>query len=198
MKTNSKYYPLLKPLLNRPVFTAREAQALGVTYEALLYFVRIGLLERIERGVYKNPLHCSEIPVDLEGLVSSVLTIPNGVICLISALSYYEMTDEIPRRHWIAIPNSQRAPIRDLAKIIRMRNLTLGQTSVDIAGYQVRIFDRERCVVDAFRYLSKEIAIKALQAYLKGDGFRPDLTKLHRYAKELRSDITPYIQSLTT
>ena len=48
-----------------------------------------------------------------------------------------------------------------------MRNMSLGLTTVKMGKYKVKIFDRERTIVDAFRYLSDEIAIKALQAYLK-------------------------------
>jgi hypothetical protein len=55
-------------------------------------------------------------------------------------------------------------------------------------------------VVDAFRYLDKEIAIKALKAYLQGrvKGYRPDLKKLDSYAKALRVNIAPYVEAFAT
>ena len=65
--------------------------------------------------------------------------------------------------------------------------------------YEVKIFDRERTIVDSFRYLSDEIAIKALQSYLKPSGEKKaDLPKLSRYAKALRININKYIVALTT
>ena len=68
-----------------------------------------------------------------------------------------------------------------------------------IGKYVVKIFVRERTVVDAFRYLSHEIAIKALQLYLRSSkNLRPDLPKLSTYAKALRVSIAPYIMALTT
>ena len=80
-----------------------------------------------------------------------------------------------------------------------MRNMTLGLTTVKIGKYTVKIFDRERTVIDAFRYLNHEIAIKALQAYLQSSPLqKADLTKLSSYAKKLRININSYIMALTT
>jgi len=79
-----------------------------------------------------------------------------------------------------------------------MRNIDLGKKDIAIGEYNVQIFDRERCIVDAFRYLSKEIAIKALQRYFQSTTGRPDQKKLGAYAKALRVNITPYILSYTT
>ncbi len=79
-----------------------------------------------------------------------------------------------------------------------MRNIDLGRISITLGEYQVHIFDRERCIVDAFRYLSKEIAIKALQRYFQSRTAKPDPKKLGAYAKTLRVNITPYILSCTT
>jgi hypothetical protein len=68
-----------------------------------------------------------------------------------------------------------------------------------VGANHLKIFDRERTVVDAFRHLSHEIALKALQEYLKQrEPFRPNLDKLLKYAKSLRVNIYPYVMALTT
>lgn len=130
------------------------------------------------------------------GLIAA--SIPEGVICLISALCYYELTDQVMREIWIAIPHESYAPKRPNTKIIRMRNISLGKTEISIGEYKVKIFDQERCIIDAFRYLSKEIAIKALQRYFQSTFYKTDPKKLGTYAKKLRVNITPYILSCTT
>lgn len=103
------------------------------------------------------------------------------------------------REYWIAISNADKSPKRPHIRVVRMRNITLGLTTIKIGKYNVKIFDRERTVVDAFRYLSHEIAIKALQSYLKSStDQKPNLIKLSKYAKDLRINLTPYIMALTT
>ncbi len=165
----------------------------------LAYYCKKGMIERVSRGLYRVLDAPTGVTLDLEELVMTALSIPHGVICLVSALCYYNLTDQIMREYWIAIPNKDRSPKRPHARIVRMRNMTLGCTSVRIGKYKVKIFDPERTVVDAFRYLSHEVAIKALQRYLKGVGrSKPDIPKLSKYAILLKVDIAPYLMALTT
>lgn len=77
-----------------------------------------------------------------------------------------------------------------------MRNVELGRQEIQIGGSRVAIFDRERCVIDAFRYLSQEIAIKALKAYLFESSEKPDLHKLSNYSRLLRVNIEHYLIAL--
>ena len=196
---NSKYATQLANLLQMPIFKASEARTHGIPSRMLSYFCQTGKIERIGRGLYRVLDAFSGVEIDLEELVLTTSSIPHGVICLISALCYYHLTDQIMREYWIAVPNRDRMPSRPHTRIIRMRNVTLGQSTVKIGNYMVKIFDRERTVVDAFRYLSSEIAIKALQRYLKSfEDKKPDLPKLAKYAAILRVSIEPYILALTT
>ena len=190
---------LIDKLLTRPSFTAKEARGLGLHPSLLAYYTKQGVFERVSRGVYKNPKSKSDEHFNIEDLLITASSIPDGVICLISALSYYDMTDEIPRSHWIAVPNSVRAPKRDHTRIVRMRNISLGKEAVKIGKFSTHIFDRERCVVDAFKHLGVEVGVKALRAYLKTTkNRRPDFKKLNQYAKTLRVSIDKYILALTT
>lgn len=195
----SKYQTSLDVLLKKPIFTAIDAREQGIPPRMLAYFCHKEMIERVSRGLYRVLDASSGISLDLEELVLTASSIPHGVICLISALCYYDLTDQIMREYWIAIPNKNKSPKRPHIRVIRMRNMTLGQRTIKIGKYQVKIFDRERTIVDAFRYLNQEIAIKALQAYLKSSiDQKPDMIKLSKYAKALRVNITPYIMSLTT
>ena len=196
---NSKYASPLASLLRRPLFKASEARMLGIPTRMLSHYCRIGLIERISRGLYRVLDAPTGVSLDLEELVITALSVPHGVICLVSALCYYRLTDQIMREYWIAIPNKDRSPERPFIRVVRMRNITLGRTSVRIGQYSVKIFDKERTIIDAFRYLSHEVAIKALQMYLKGvGGAKPDLQKLTNYATLLKVPIGPYILALTT
>ena len=158
----------LKPLRKKPYFTVSEAERLGVYASLLAYHSRQGRIERVGKGLYRFPDSVADIPINWEDLIVTATSIPGGIVCLISALAMYELTDQLPRAHWIAVPHSSRAPRREKVRIVRMRNAELGATTTKLGDAHVRIFNRERTVVDAFRYLDKEIAIKALKAYLQG------------------------------
>lgn len=195
----AKYDTQIQIFAEMPVFTAAEARAAGIPSRMLSHFCKKGIIERVTRGVYKGSQAKIEIDFQWEDLALMAMGIPNGIICLISALCYYGLTDQIMRQFWIAIPHASKSPQRPKTRIIRMRNIQLGQTKIQLGTAHVKIFDKERTVVDSFRYLSKEIAIKALQAYLRQTGSaKPNLNKLLKYAKTLRVDIHPFIMALTT
>ena len=187
----------LDSLLEKPMFRASEAHQLGVSSSLLAYYVNQGLLERIARGIYRKPDSTPNVDFIWEDLVITAHSIENGVICLTSALSIYELTDEIPRQHWIAIPNATTVPKRKNLKAIRMRDTKTGVTTINLGGEKIKIFSIERTLVDAFRFLSKEVAIKALKQALNGPK-KIDIQKIQTYAKKLRINIDPYLITATT
>jgi predicted transcriptional regulator of viral defense system len=192
------YLKKLEPFINVPIFTSAEAEKQNVPRHALAYLVKRGTLERIYPGAYHFSQYEPEVEFQWENLALVAASIPHGVICLISALCYYDLTDQIMREIWIAVPHESHPPKRPNTRIIRMRNVKLGKIAIALGEYNVHMFDRERCIVDAFRYLSKEIAIKAIQRYFHSTKYKPDPKKLGAYAKTLRVNITPYILSYTT
>lgn len=83
-------------------------------------------------------------------------------------------------------------------KIVRMRNLSLGKTKIKIGNVTLAIFNRERTIVDAFRYLSRETALKALKIALTKKGSdKIDIEKIRKYARKLRVKIEPFLIAMT-
>lgn len=193
-----KYLKQLEQFTNCSLFTAIEAEKQGIPRHALAYLVEKGTLERIYPGAYRFSQYEPEVEFQWENLALIATSIPEGIICLISALCYYDLTDQIMREIWIAVPHQSHPPKRPNTRIIRMRNVTLGKIELMLGEHKIHIFDRERSVVDAFRYLNKEIAIKAIKRYFQNTTYKPDPKKLGDYAKALRVNITPYILSITT
>jgi predicted transcriptional regulator of viral defense system len=195
---STEAFSTLAPLLEKPFFTSKEARALGV-YPALLdYYVKTGRLNRVRRGVYQRVGYHNPSGFRWEDLIETVYSIQGSVICLISALAVYDLTEEMPRQHWLAISHGTSVRSARGVKIVRYRNIGLGRTQIELEGVKVPIFDQERTIVDAFRFLSRETAIKALKAAIaKGGKNRIDLIKLQEYAKKLRFNITPYLMSIT-
>ena len=82
---------------------------------------------------------------------------------------------------------------------MRTRDIELGRTEIKIGSEKIPIFNPERTIVDSFRYLSIEVAIKALKAGLEGrSGKKLDLIKLQTYAQKRKVNITPYVLTATT
>ncbi len=74
-----------------------------------------------------------------EDLIEAVNSLPGGVICLISALAVYEITEEIPRQDWIAVTHKTSIERGETFKIVRFRNMELGKTSIDLNGVNLPI-----------------------------------------------------------
>ena len=193
--TNKK----LRKILKKPLFSAKDAKKAGIYPSLINYYIKKGYVERVSRGIYKSAF--SELDVDFqwEDLVITTNSVPNGVVCLLSALAFYELTDEIPRQHWIAVPHGTTVPKRPHTRFIRFRNMNLGKTKLKIGNEEIQIFNRERTIIDSFRLLSAEVFIKALKSGLKkSDSDAVSIKKLQQYAKKQHINITPYILATTT
>ncbi len=189
----------LTPLLKKTYFTSKEAREMGVHPAVLSYYVKTGHLKRIRRGVYQKADYQNPSAFRWEDLIEAVYSVKDGVVCLISALAIYDLTEEIPRQHWIAIRHETSVKSTKSMKIVRYRDIQLGRTEIELERTKISIFDQERTIIDAFRLLSRETAIKALKAAIAKKGKnRIDLIKLQEYAKKLRFNISTYLMSLTT
>ncbi|MEK7340101.1 MAG: type IV toxin-antitoxin system AbiEi family antitoxin domain-containing protein [Candidatus Rhabdochlamydia sp.] len=190
---------ILAHLLEKPYFTSKEAKDIGVHPATLSYYVKTGLLKRMRRGVYQGIGHQNSSTFLWEDLIETAYSIKGSVVCLISALAVYDLTEEIPRQHWLAIRHGTSTKTVRGIKVLRYRNMKLGRTEIELEGVKIPIFDRERTIIDAFHLLSRETAIKALKAAIaKGGKDRIDLIKLQEYAKKLRFNIAPYLMSIMT
>jgi len=125
----------------------RTAQALRAgIHPGTLYAMRdSGVLEVISRGVFRlseNP------PLDNPDLVTVATRIPSGVICLISALAFYELTTQIPHEVHIALPRGAEEPRLNYPPIKTYRftgeAFTAGVDIHDLDGVSVRIYSRTR------------------------------------------------------
>ncbi len=193
----SKYYPILRELLKKPSFSVEEAFEAGIPRHALAEFKRSGQIERIAKKTYRGSSSLGKSTSKNDELVLMTISLPNSIICLKSALFLYGLIKEVPSKHWLAIPQPQTAPKSRLIKALRMSDTTTGLTTTQIGEYELPIFDRERCIVDAFRFLEPKLAFRFLQYYIQDKNHKPNLKTLANYGKKLRKDLKPYIELLT-
>lgn len=189
----------LDSLLTLPRFTSCDARERGVSASALAHYVKTGDVLRMGRGIYRGKSALITEDFRWEDLLEAIQKTKNGVVCLVSALSLYGLTEEIPRQHWIAVDHGTRHRGGDLTKVVRMRNISLGKTSIKRGRMIIPIFDRERTIIDSFRYLSMEVALKALRSAIsEPKAKRIDIEKLRKYARTLRVKVEPYLLAMTT
>jgi predicted transcriptional regulator of viral defense system len=147
-----------------------------------------GLIERIRHGFYQLP---KTSDITEEKLLATLL--PEGIICVESALYHYGYSDFTPRLWTIAVPRTisrtklkiDAVPLK--AYYIQKQYLDLGKVTADFDGVDLSIYDRERTICDCFKYRTKldsELFNKAIYAYAADD--KKNLANLSKYAKEMK------------
>lgn len=146
-----------------------------------------GYVERIRNGFYKLPN--TDGPSE-EILISKLL--PQGIVCVESALFHYGYSDFAPREWSVAVPRSFSRAIKAMqevpVKAYYIQNVfyRYGVTVEEFNGVALKVYDRERTICDCFKYRTKldnEIFNKAVNAYALDS--KKNLTNLSKYAKEM-------------
>lgn len=178
----------LKALAQRSggVFKAGDAIQAGVHPRDLYALRDEGFLVELSRGVFR--LADAEMSPYLD-LVAVSRRSPQGTICLNSALSFWDLTDEVPAEVHLAVPKGAHRPIIDYppvrVHVFAAGTFDLGRERVRLeSGEEIRIYSPERSVVDAIRLrgqVGADVAYEALRRYLRRPGASPgDLLRLAR------------------
>ncbi len=170
---------------NHGLLRTVEAIHLGIHPRTLYQMRDQGLLEQLAKGIYR----LIEIPDFSEpDLVLVSKKIPHGIICLISALAYYEITTQIPHFVYIAIPSKSRQSNLDYPPIRYFRYsekvYNSGIETLLIGGYPVKIFNIEKTLADCIKFRNKigmDIVIEALKMYWQRRNTNID--RLYDYAR---------------
>lgn len=168
-------------------FSTKDAGELGITPRMLTYLVKRGEIQRIGRGIYALAgVDASSEDWRFYDLALAASSYKDAVICLVSALSYWEITEEFARSFWLAFPNNH-PPIKNaMVRMYRPRNLELGVIKIKLSGVEVKITDPERSIVDSFKQLDAESAVTSLRMYLGKADSKINIGKLVKYAVELK------------
>jgi predicted transcriptional regulator of viral defense system len=173
---------------------------LGIPRVALTRAVRRGQLERVGRGLYGLPAR----PVSAYGTLAEVAQrVPRGVICLLSALRFHELTTQAPFEVWLAIDNKAATPRLDYPplRLVRFSGaaLTEGVEEHLVDGVTVRVTGVAKTVADCFKYRNKiglDVALEALRDAWKGKRMTSD--QIWHYARidRVANVMRPYLESL--
>ena len=162
--------------------------AAGIRAVDVVNLCNAGYLDRVRHGYYQM----AEQHETAEEQMLATL-IPQGIVCVESALFHYGYSDFAPRKWSIAVPRSVSRAKLDvdalpLQTYFVQRDLyELGKTTGDFDGVTLPVYDRERTICDCFKYRSRldnELFSKALNAYANDP--KKNLSNLSVYAKKLR------------
>ena len=178
----------------------RDLRDAGVGSETVARLVREGAVMRVARGLYQL---AEAVPDARRSFSEASALVPKGVICLISALQFHELTLQMPSVVWIAIdrtgwkPKIEYPPIRFVR--FSSRALREGVKRHLIEGIEVPIFEPANTIVDCFRYRNKiglDIALEGLRAGLRTKRATPD--QLWEFARTARvwSVMRPYVEAM--
>ncbi|MGH8290714.1 MAG: type IV toxin-antitoxin system AbiEi family antitoxin domain-containing protein [Steroidobacteraceae bacterium] len=160
-----------------PVFTYLDAVAAGLSAERLYRYRDAGHLEQVgHRGLYRR----ADAPPADHNLLEIAHRVPEGTLCLITALARHGLTDVIPVRIDLAIPCGRRIPALQSSANIRVfakDTFALGRELIRIGdGLTIGLYSAERSLVDVVRLRHREgadIAWEALRRWLRRKGARP-------------------------
>lgn len=186
-------------LRERGIMRLSELKDAGVHYQTVARMAEEGAVLRVGRGLYQLPDAEYEIA---HSLAEAAKAVPKGVICLISALQFHELTLQMPSQVWVAIgrkgwlPRIQYPPIR----VVRFgeKAMAIGVERHRIDKVETPIFDPAKTIVDCFRYRKEvglDVALEGLRNGIRRKKARPD--DIVAYAKKLRiwSVIRPYLDA---
>lgn len=172
----------------------------GATATAVSRLEREGTILRLGRGLYQLP----DAPLDEHhALAEAAKLVPKGVVCLVSALAFHELTDQMPRRVWMAIGSKDWRPriSQPVIRFVRFppKGLTRHVDAHSIEGVTVRITSPARTVVDVFKYrrtVGQNLAIEGLKEVLRTHKATP--ADLHAIASEMGQSrlIRPYLEAI--
>jgi predicted transcriptional regulator of viral defense system len=176
-----------------------QAIRLGIASRTLYALHDAELLERVTRGVYRLP----DTPLNEHtDLVMAAMRIPKGVICLVSALTFHNLTSQIPREVHVALPLAAEKP-RLAYPPVRLFWLSqpayaAGVEDHVLDGQNVHIYSREKTISDCFKYRNKiglNVGLEALKEGL-AQGCKPEtlleFARIDRVEKIMR----PYLEAL--
>jgi predicted transcriptional regulator of viral defense system len=186
---------------NQGYVKTKELLGAGIHSDNLLILEQQGDIEKIRHGIYRWVEYEFE---HNEELVHVSKIVPNGVICLLSALSYYEFTTYQPWEYYVAIHRDDtkvKLPEYPPIKLMYFSDIPyhVGIDTISINDNQVKIYDIEKTLCDCARYQNKigqDIVKEGFKNYVRGS--KKNVHKLLEYAEKMRvkNHVSKYLEVL--
>jgi predicted transcriptional regulator of viral defense system len=174
----------------------------GVTAATVSRMAQKGAVVQLGRGLYQLPDAAQDTH---HALAQAAKLVPNGVVCLTSALAFHELTDAIPPRIWMALGSKDRKPRapEPAMQFVRfgekVRHDGIGEHAIE--GVTVRIYGPAKTVVDLFRYRRKRpglnLALEGMSETLRQRKATPSEIADYAHRAGVWTALQPYLEAMT-
>lgn len=188
-------------LRRKGLVRAADLAPLGISRETLSRLCRAGRVQRVGRGLYGLPDRRTTLQ---HSLAEAAKKVPGGVVCLLSALSFHQLTTQAPFEVWMAIDRKARLPKPGPGLDFRFQRfsgkaLMAGVERHIVDGVAVRVYSVAKTVADCFKYRHKiglDVALEALREVRRER--KATSGEIHRYARICRVEnvMRPYMEAL--
>jgi len=191
---------LLRLAQQKGLLRPSDLAALGIPRVYLTRLTAGGKLAKTGRGLYQ----LAETPLsESESLAIVAARAPQAVFCLLTALQFHELTTQLPRQVWIALPQGSHAPRMEYPpiKLIQYTGdaFTQGIETHRSDQVDIRVYSVAKTVADCFKHRNKiglDVALEALKDARSQKKASAD--DLWRYAKICRvaNVMRPYLEAV--
>ena len=198
--TDTQIQRVLALASQRGLLRASHLQELGIARVVLSRLAASGQLERVGRGVYRLP---ERQGAEHESLATIAVKVPQAVFCLLTALQIHQLTTQLPRQVWIAMPQGSHTPKMDYppVKMVQFSGEAYAQGIEVVCADQVElpVYGVAKTIADCFKHRNKvglDVAIEALREALATN--KTTANDLWRFAKICRvaNVMRPYLESI--
>ncbi len=200
MREFSKKEKLLKDAKEKSLVRPKDFEDNKGARVHLSQLVKSGEIIKVGRGLYAPAENDFD---ERQSLFEAARLVPKGVLCLLSALRFHELTTQNPFEIWLAIEGTSRKPnIATLPlNVFRFSGAAFGEgiETHQIKGIALRVYNPAKTVADCFKYRNKiglDVAIEALRD--AGRQKKATMDELWHYAKICRMSnvMRPYLESI--
>lgn len=198
---NQQIARLVELVRRAGILRPRDLHAHSIPRLYLRMAVDQGAIVRVGRGLY---VPRGAKPTEHHSLAQASKQVPNGVVCLLSALRFHDLTTQSPYKVWLAIGEKSRLPRPENPplRIVRFsgKSLAYGVQDHRIEGVPVRVFSPAKTVADCFRYRNKiglDVALEALRdCTRKRKATMDEIWKAARVCR-VANVMRPYLESIS-
>ena len=187
---------------NKGYARMKELKQAGFHTRKIKQILELGKIEKIKPGLYRlsDMYGISEYSQSLIDVCNSMKT---GIICLISALEFHQLSTINPSNVYVALPNSDKQTNIEYPPVnvfyFRDTFYDLGIEQINTKTGTFRIYNAEKTICDMFRYrnkLGEDLALEGLRNYLKRKD--ADMAKLREYAIkcQVKTVLLPYLKAM--